>query len=404
LPLLTLNGSSGNVQWYETSGGPIPGATGLTYQTTVSGSYWAELTQGGCPDSTSTVIVTIHPLPIPSFTFVDTACVKSTVITFNNTSTAPDGANMSYLWSFSDGTTQTITDAVKNFLRTGIYTVKLDVTTEFGCKATSPLETVNILPNGVPDFTWDSICTGKPVKFTNLSNENGTALARYWWDFNNGDPISNVKDPAPVFYNMDPTQLAVTLKMTTLGCEADTQTVTKTIQVNKQAAGITYKGSTVPQGSSRWIHVRDTIGNIYNWRPQLQLSSYTTRYTEFFAISDDVTYYIDITDIHTCVTTDTITMLVLKKPGYYLPTAFTPNGDGLNDIVRPYLVGMKALKSFSIYNRWGNLLFYSATAGEGWDGKTRNVTQNAGVYVWVLEFYDSNNKLVKEKGTITLIR
>jgi gliding motility-associated-like protein len=150
--------------------------------------------------------------------------------------------------------------------------------------------------------------------------------------------------------------------------------------------------------------VRDSIGNIYNWRPPVQLSSYTTQYTEFFATGDDVLYHIDITDKHTCVTTDTMQMLVLKKPGFYLPTAFTPNGDGLNDLARPYLIGMKGLKNFSIFNRTGQLLYYTQTYGQGWDGKFRGTDQATGVFVWVLEFYDSNNKVVMEKGTITLIR
>jgi gliding motility-associated-like protein len=119
---------------------------------------------------------------------------------------------------------------------------------------------------------------------------------------------------------------------------------------------------------------------------------------------NDVKYLIDISDIHTCVTTDTMEILVLKKPGFYLPTAFTPNGDGLNDLIRPYLIGMKGLKSFSIYNRWGNLIFFSKTYGEGWDGKTQGLEQAAGVYVWILEFYNADNKVVMEKGTLTLVR
>jgi gliding motility-associated-like protein len=65
---------------------------------------------------------------------------------------------------------------------------------------------------------------------------------------------------------------------------------------------------------------------------------------------------------------------------------------------------MKSLKSFSIFNRWGNLIFYSTREGEGWDGKSKGITQDGGVYVWMLEFYTNDNKLVTEKGTITLIR
>jgi gliding motility-associated-like protein len=65
---------------------------------------------------------------------------------------------------------------------------------------------------------------------------------------------------------------------------------------------------------------------------------------------------------------------------------------------------MKGLKNFSIFNRTGQLLYYTQTYGQGWDGKFRGTDQATGVFVWVLEFYDSNNKVVMEKGTITLIR
>jgi len=191
--------------------------------------------------------------------------------------------------------------------------------------------------------------------------------------------------------------------LTTLGCEAYPDTILKKVQVNKPEPGVRYRDITVPQGAKKFINVRDTVGNTYLWQPQVQLNNYYARFAEFTA-TDDVLYTIRITDPHTCITVDTLQMLVLKKPGYYLPTAFTPNGDGLNDIVRPYLVGMKSLKSFSIFNRWGNLIFCSTREGEGWDGKSKGITQDGGVYVWMLEFYTNDNKLVTEKGTITLIR
>jgi gliding motility-associated-like protein len=329
--------------------------------------------------------------------------VKVSSFDFRNTSTSPDNANMTYLWTFSDGVTQTSTDVTRSFTNVGIYDVHLDVTTEFGCKATSASQIVHVLTNGKPNFTFDSICVGRPVTFRNLSNENGSAAVNYLWDFNNGGPQVNIKDPLPVIYNINPGKVDVTLKMTTLGCELDTQRMIRTVQVNRQVAGHKYNSITIPQASTSFMHVRDTVGTFYSWRPRVNLSSYDTRYTEATAV-DDITYYIDIADKHTCVTTDTISILVLKKPGFYLPSAFTPNGDGLNDLVRPYLVGMKGLHSFSVFNRWGNQIYYSEKYGDGWDGKHLNVTQAAGVYIWILKFYDANNKLVTEKGTITLIR
>ena len=146
------------------------------------------------------------------------------------------------------------------------------------------------------------------------------------------------------------------------------------------------------------------LGDFNNWTPKVQLSSYNTQYTEFFATGNDVQYMIDITDKNTCITTDTILMQILKKPGFYLPTAFTPNGDGLNEVARPYLIGMKSLKSFSVFNRWGNLLFFSTKYGEGWNGKYKGQEQAVGVYIWILEFYNNDGKLITEKGSITLIR
>ncbi|MBM3415157.1 MAG: T9SS type B sorting domain-containing protein [Bacteroidetes bacterium] len=401
---LSVNNISSPVQWYEATAGPIPGATGINYTPTVSGTYWAEITQGGCLDSTGLHNIFIHPLPVASFTASsDTACVTNNSFTFTNTSSTPDNANMTYLWRFNDGVTDISTNAIRTINRVGTYNVKLVTTTEFGCKDSTAVYPFYVMPNGRPDFTWDSICTSVPTRFTNLSIENGSPQAWYNWNFANGDPAYLIKNPPFITYNTQPGQADVILKMATLGCENDTQTVVKTVQVNRQVPGFTYRTITVPEGSSKWLHVRDTIGNIYNWRPAVQLSSYNTQYTEFFAV-DDVRYLIDITDKHTCITTDTIQMLVLKKPGFYLPTAFTPNNDGLNDLARPYLIGMKGLKSFSVFHRNGQLLYFTQTYGHGWDGKYKGVDQSTGVFVWVLEYYDSNNKLVMEKGTITLIR
>ncbi|MEP6700001.1 MAG: PKD domain-containing protein [Bacteroidota bacterium] len=400
--ILSVNNAVSAVQWYEGTT-PIPGATGFNYQPLITGNYWAQLQQFGCTDSTATLAFGIHALPVASFTSSsDTGCVTNNSYLFTNASTVSDGSAMTYLWKFSDGSTQTVKDATKTFLNSGNYIAKLVTTTVNGCKD-STTYTVHVLPNGIANFSWDSICVSRPISFYNLSNEKGSALVKYNWDFGNAGPGSFLKNPPQVVYTSQG-KADVTLKLVALGCESDTQSITKTVQVNKQAAGIRYRDITVPQGSSKFLHVRDSIGKTYLWRPPIQLSSYYTQYTEFFATTNDVEYKIDISDVHTCVTTDTIQILILRKPGYYLPTAFTPNGDGLNDVVKPYLVGMKSLKSFSVYNRWGNLVFYSVKEGEGWDGKVKGVQQDTGVYIWILEFINSDDKKVTEKGHITIIR
>lgn len=399
--LLSLNNSATAIQWFDNST-PIPGATAITYQPLTGGSYWAQLTQNGCTDSTRSIPITVHQLPQASFSAnSDTGCITNNSFVFTNTSTISDNSPMTYVWKFSDGSVLQTTDATITFLNTGNYLVELITSTSLGCKD-STNRTVRVFPNGIPNFLWDSICVNRQVLFKNLSNEKGSPQVSYNWDFKNGGPGSLLKNPLPVTYTA-PGMIDVILKMTAVGCETAPQSVSKTVLANAPVPGIRYHDITVPQGSSKFINVRGNVGYVYHWQPQTQLNSYFTRYTEFYA-NDDVRYLIDITDKHTCVTTDTLQMLILKKPGFYLPTAFTPNGDGLNDVVKPYLIGMKSLKSFSVYNRWGNLIFYSKKYGEGWDGKYKGVEQDAGVYVWVLEFITNDDKIVKEKGTVTIVR
>lgn len=399
---LSVTNAATAVQWHNAAT-PIAGATGSNYLPITTGNYWAQIQQFGCMDSTRTVNFNIHSTPVAGFTAsADTGCVTKNSFLFTNTSNTSDGSPMAYLWKFSDGTTQTVTDAIKTFASTGLFTVKLITTTSFGCIDSTGLTSVRIMPNTVANFKWDSLCVNRPTLFYNLTNENGSPQINYSWNFNNGGPVSNIKNPLPVIYTTAG-QTDVTLVSTALGCENDPDSITRRVQVNVSKPGMRYKDITVAEGSKMFIHARDSVGEFFQWLPMTQLSNYNARYTEFTALND-VLYQIRISDKHTCVTVDTLNMLVLKKPGFYLPTAFTPNGDGLNDVAKPYLVGMKGLKSFSVFNRWGNRLFYTKTYGQGWDGRFNGDAQNTGVYVWILEFYDSDNKIRIEKGTITLIR
>lgn len=400
----SVNGSSTAVQWYDLNG-LIPGATSTGFQPTINGGYWASVTQRGCTDSSDKHLINIiiHPLPQAIFSpVIDSGCVATNSFKFTNSSYVGDNSLMTYLWRFSDGSSAQTQDVTKTFLSEGSYLVKLVTLTSFGCKD-STTGKVYVLPNGSPDFVWDSICTNRTTLFKNLSNEHGWPRVNYNWEFNNGGPNSALKNPSPVRYN-SPGYIDVTLHMTVVGCENDPQSITKSVLVNKPVDGIKYRDITVPLGSSKFIQARDKIGNAYDWQPKTFLSSYSKRYTEFYATSDDVMYLINITDQHTCVITDTLQMFVLKKPGFYVPSGFTPNDDGLNDVIKPYLIGMKSFKSFSIYNRSGNLIFYSTKYGEGWDGTYKSIKQATGVYVWLLAFTDNDNKIIVEKGTITLIR
>jgi gliding motility-associated-like protein len=105
-----------------------------------------------------------------------------------------------------------------------------------------------------------------------------------------------------------------------------------------------------------------------------------------------------------CVGYDSIFITLYPGPEYNTPSAFTPNGDGLNDIFRPVPSGISSTIWFKIFNRNGEMLFQSNRWMYGWDGTRNGAQQPPGTYVWVIRGYDRNNNIVERKGTILLLR
>jgi gliding motility-associated-like protein len=100
--------------------------------------------------------------------------------------------------------------------------------------------------------------------------------------------------------------------------------------------------------------------------------------------------------------TDEVTVFVVP----YIPNAFTPNGDGLNDYFRILGLPPENITQFNlqIFNRWGQLVFSSKDILEGWDGKLNGEVCPEGDYVWVIFYEDNKKTKTSNKGTVTLLR
>jgi len=120
---------------------------------------------------------------------------------------------------------------------------------------------------------------------------------------------------------------------------------------------------------------------------------------------DSVRYVVRATNTIGCYGEDDIVVHVFKTgPEIFVPSAFTPNGDGKNDILKPIPVGITKLDFFRIYNRWGQLLYSSSIIGNGWDGTLNGTQQPSGTYVYVTQGADYKGNTVFRKGTVVLIR
>ena len=145
------------------------------------------------------------------------------------------------------------------------------------------------------------------------------------------------------------------------------------------------------------------FGDSVLWSPPTWLNSQTS-YTPIFDGLSDQLYTIEIKTMSGCVTVDTQLVKTVRQVEILVPTAFTPNNDGLNDILRPTLMGVKELRYFRIFNRWGQMIFDTKTERTGWDGNVKGSPMPSQVVVWMMEGVGVDNNIYRRKGTSVLVR
>jgi len=115
-------------------------------------------------------------------------------------------------------------------------------------------------------------------------------------------------------------------------------------------------------------------------------------------------YVLEVTDSNHCTGKDSIRLSGKTcVNGLFVPNAFTPNGDGRNDIFRPLLVGNIVWFRFTVYNRWGQKVFETHTAGQGWDGRVGGVAAPDGAFVWYCQYQLEGQPETVRKGTVLLL-
>jgi gliding motility-associated-like protein len=144
-------------------------------------------------------------------------------------------------------------------------------------------------------------------------------------------------------------------------------------------------------------------GNNYVWSPAGPLNN------PFIAdplatLYNDTYFHVLVTDAIGCTDDDDVFVKVYEGPAYYLPNAFTPNGDGLNDIFRPTPVGIRSTDYFRVFNRYGQLMYETRQWMQGWDGTLKGKPAEPGTYVWMIKGNDKNGAVVEMKGTVILVR
>ena len=284
-------------------------------------------------------------------------------------------------------------DTLKNPLATPLNTTTYQVTGNIGkCRSNDNI-TIKVVPYPKADAGKDtSICFDSTIA---LQASGGSI---YLWS-----PKTFLSDPTisnPVSQPANSIQYVVTVK-DVLGCSkgANDTVLIKVFPKIKVNAG-----SDTSVVINQPLQLNGSGGETYLWSPWKGLSDPHIANPVAF-LSDNQQYILKATNLAGCYDTDTINVTVYKvDPGLYVPNAFTPNGDGKNDIFKPILLGMKSLTYFKIFNRLGQLIFSTSQQNTGWDGSYKGRAVDPDVFVWIVEGTDYQNNKVYKKGSVMLVR
>jgi len=156
---------------------------------------------------------------------------------------------------------------------------------------------------------------------------------------------------------------------------------------------------------SRLLKVNVPVGLNINWYKNGSIISNYSKDT--LRVNEAAEYTVKFINSNGClslVSNKIVTEIACNATNIYVPDVFSPNGDGINDVVKAVCVGITKLKYFKIYNRWGNILFETSDESKGWDGRFRGQIQPTDSYIWLVEGVDTNGKEIRKTGTLNLIK
>jgi gliding motility-associated-like protein len=348
--------------------------------------YTVSVNDNGCTtvDSVKVNVITAVTLDIG---------VDTTICLTDQLQLHPQTDALYFEWSPSAGLSNTtIKDPLAQPLTKTTYILLANVGS---CSATDSIQ-INVVPYPQVSAGADtSICYGQIVNL--YANTNATSFA---WS-----PVNSLSQPNTLTPTASPA--ATTAYIITVsdnkGCSnpvSDTTIVTVIPPVPAFAGNDTVIVANQP------LQLNATGGTSYTWSPTTGMNDpYIPNPIVILGTQyDSVKYHVTVS-VNNCSAGDDIKVTVFKtQPNIFVPSAFTPNGDARNDIMRPKVVGMKQFNYFRIYNRLGQMVYATSTPEQGWDGNISGTPQPTGTYVYMVQAIDYTGRVVTKKGTLLLIR
>lgn len=350
----------------------------------------------GCAD-TAIVPITLFPGPQASFVLpAASVCAAAAVVNIINTSSGAIGYN----WNLGNGQTSTNNNPSVTYNNTGSYTITLIASNQLGCSDTAS-QTFNVYEKPIAQMgPRPDACVGNLILFDN----NSIGATSYQWSF--GDGFLSFSENPSHAYALPGTYDVTLIVSNASGC-SDTVYVGNYVSVfPNPTAGFSINPTAITTGSPVITVTSQSIGNnscTYYFTTGEVLTDCNAQLV--FASIEPGGYEVIqvVANDFGCLDTANQKFIVLPTASIFVPNAFTPNGDGENDIFYARGTGIKTFLLL-IYDRWGQIVSTSENMETGWNGK--NVSGNMvkqDVYVWKIIARDINDELIKMNGRVTVI-
>jgi gliding motility-associated-like protein len=368
----------------------------VTVQYFSEGKYTIKLlvsTVNNCYDSTYKSL-TIHPLPnlvVPSDNFV---CKGDTL------SLIASGA-LNYIWM----------DQQNNIICNSCETIKIIPSTnssysvigynQYGCSQIVNTSVKVVQPFKVQATLLDTVCVGSSINLTIHGAESYTWLPEPGLsNYNTGNPVATPKYTTiyTVIGRDNHACFRDTAKIKLVVGEPTLFTLAADTAVQAGVQFMLVPNSNQPENIRRWKWTGNAIFTCDNCQ------------TTIAKVSNDAEIICTATNLYGCNTVDTIAIKTFcPNSEIFIPNAFSPDGDGINDILFIQGSGIKLIKSFKIYSRWGELVFERTNflpgdPSNGWDGKIRGKAASQDVFIYICEAICEKGIPATFKGNVAVLK
>ena len=288
-------------------------------------------------------------------------------------------------------------DTAKNPIASPTDTIKYYLLAKWGICQRRDSITIKVLHKPVADAGRDTTVCYKTnaLLIGNATNLSGTV--NYQWS--PPDSLNTPNAPTTIA-RIDTTRKFILTVTDNYGCNF---TVLDSVWVTMMPPLVVFAGNDTNAILGRPHQLLGSGGSNYVWSPAGPLNNPFIA-NPLATLYNDTYFTVVVTDAIGCTASDGVFIKVYEGPNYYVPNAFSPNGDGLNDVFRPIPVGIKSTEFFRVFDRYGKLVFQTNKWLEGWDGMFKGKQALEGTYVWTIKGMDKNGRVIEMKGTVILVR